>query len=88
MRKNLESKERRAKIDFSAVMARVQGVIKTIEPHDSVERFTSLGVEVELGDAVIESPYSVKVNDRTITTRSIILATGARPFVPPIPGLR
>ena len=45
------------KIDFSAVMARVQGVIKTIEPHDSVERFTSLGVEVELGDAVIESPY-------------------------------
>jgi len=75
------------KVDFSAVMSRVQGVIKTIEPHDSVERFTSLGVEVELGDAVIESPYSVKVNDRTITTRSIILATGARPFVPPIPGL-
>ncbi|MDE0982951.1 MAG: FAD-dependent oxidoreductase, partial [Gammaproteobacteria bacterium] len=75
------------KVDFSAVMARVQGVIKTIEPHDSIERFTSLGVEVELGDAVIESPYSVKVNDRTITTRSIIIATGARPFVPPIPGL-
>ena len=75
------------KVNFSEVMARVQGVIKTIEPHDSVERFTSLGVEVELGDAVIESPYSVKVNDRTITTRSIILATGARPFVPPIPGL-
>lgn len=74
-------------VNFSEVMARVQGVIKTIEPHDSVERFTSLGVEVELGDAVIESPYSVKVNDRTITTRSIILATGARPFVPPIPGL-
>lgn len=75
------------KVNFSEVMARVQGVIKTIEPHDSVERFTSLGVEVELGDAFIESPYSVKVNDRTITTRSIILATGARPFVPPIPGL-
>ena len=75
------------KVNFSAVMARVQGVIKTIEPHDSIERFTSLGVEVELGDAVIESPYSVKVNDRTITTRSIIIATGARPFVPPIPGL-
>ena len=75
------------KIDFSAVMARVQEVIKTIEPHDSIERFTSLGVEVELGDAVIESPYSVKVNGRKITTRSIILATGAQPFVPPIPGL-
>ena len=68
-------------------MTRVRGVIKTIEPHDSVERFTSLGVEVELGDAVIESPYSVKVNGRIITTRSIILATGARPFVPSIPGL-
>lgn len=75
------------KVNFSEVMARVQGVIKTIEPHDSVERFTSLGVEVELGDAVIESPYSVRVNDRSIKTRSIILATGARPLVPPIPGL-
>lgn len=75
------------KVNFSDVMTRVRGVIKTIEPHDSVERFTSLGVEVELGDAVIESPYSVKVNGRIITTRSIILATGARPFVPSIPGL-
>jgi pyruvate/2-oxoglutarate dehydrogenase complex dihydrolipoamide dehydrogenase (E3) component/uncharacterized membrane protein YdjX (TVP38/TMEM64 family) len=75
------------KVNFAEVMARVQGVIKTIEPHDSVERFTSLGVEVELGDAYIESPYSVRVNDRTITTRSIILASGARPLVPPIPGL-
>jgi len=75
------------KVNFPDVMARVHGVIKTIEPHDSVERFTSLGVEVELGDAVIESPYSVKVNGRIITTRSIILATGARPFVPSIPGL-
>jgi dihydrolipoamide dehydrogenase len=74
-------------VNFSAVMARVQNVIKIIEPHDSVERFTSLGVEVELGDAIIESPYTVVVNNRRITTRSIILATGARPLVPPIPGL-
>ena len=74
-------------VNFPAVMARVQNVIKTIEPHDSVERFTSLGVEVELGDAIIESPYTVVVNNRRITTRSIILATGARPLVPPIPGL-
>lgn len=73
--------------NFSAVMQRVQEVIKTIEPHDSVERFTSLGVEVELGDAVIESPYTVTVNNRRINTRAIILATGARPLVPPIPGL-
>ncbi len=74
-------------VNFAAVMERVHGVIKTIEPHDSVERFTSLGVEVELGEAVIESPYSVRVNDRTITTRSIIIASGARPLAPPIPGL-
>lgn len=77
----------KGEVNFAAVMARVQGVIKTIEPHDSVERFTSLGVEVELGDAVIESPYVVTVNDRRITTRSIIVATGSRPLVPPIPGL-
>ena len=77
----------KGEVNFAAVMARVQGVIKTIEPHDSVERFTSLGVEVELGDAVIESPYVVTVNERRITTRSIIVATGARPLVPPIPGL-
>jgi len=77
----------KGEVNFAAVMARVQGVIKIIEPHDSVERFTSLGVEVELGDAVIESPYVVTVNDRRITTRSIIVATGARPLVPPIPGL-
>jgi pyruvate/2-oxoglutarate dehydrogenase complex dihydrolipoamide dehydrogenase (E3) component/uncharacterized membrane protein YdjX (TVP38/TMEM64 family) len=77
----------KGEVNFAAVMARVQGVIKTIEPHDSVERFTSLGVEVELGDAVIESPYVVTVNDRRITTRSIIVATGARPLVPAIPGL-
>ncbi len=81
----IESAEGR--VNFPAVMARVQDVIKTIEPHDSVERFTSLGVEVELGDAVIESPYTVSVNNRRIHTRSIILATGARPLVPPIPGL-
>lgn len=74
-------------VNFPKVMERVQGVIKTIEPHDSVERFTSLGVEVELGDAFIESPYKVRVNDRVITTRSIILSSGARPLVPPIPGL-
>lgn len=76
-----------ASLNFSAVMERVQGVIKAIEPHDSVERFTSLGVECVMGDAEIISPYEVKVNGRTIVTRSIILATGARPLVPPIPGL-
>jgi len=75
------------KVNFSKVMERVQSVIKTIEPHDSVERFTSLGVDCEIGEAKIVSPYTVSVNGRTINTRAIVLATGARPFVPPIPGL-
>ena len=74
-------------VDFGAVMNRVQGIIRAIEPHDSVERFTSLGVECEIGEARIVSPYQVEVNGRTINTRSIIIATGARPLVPPIPGL-
>lgn len=74
-------------VNFAAVMQRVQNVITTIEPHDSVERFTSLGVECIQGDATVESPYCVSVNGRRITTRSIVLASGARPFVPPIPGL-
>jgi dihydrolipoamide dehydrogenase len=74
-------------VDFAAVMGRVQDVISAIAPHDSVERFTSLGVECIMGDANIKSPYEVEVNGRTIVTRSIIVATGARPRVPPIPGL-
>jgi len=74
-------------VDFPAVMERVQGVIKAIEPHDSVERFTSLGVDCEIGEAKILNPFQVEVNGRVINTRSIIIATGARPLVPPIPGL-
>lgn len=77
-----------ATVDFAAVMERIHKIIKTIEPHDSVERFTSLGVECIQGNAKILSPYQVKVNDRIINTRSIILATGARPFIPELPGLQ
>jgi pyruvate/2-oxoglutarate dehydrogenase complex dihydrolipoamide dehydrogenase (E3) component len=62
----------------------VQRIIKTIEPHDSVERFEGLGVNVAIGEARILSPWSVEVNGQVLTTRSIIIATGARPFVPPI----
>ncbi len=76
-----------AEFDFSDVMERVQNVVKQVEPHDSVARYTSLGVDVIEGEAKIISPYSVEVNGETLTTRSIIVATGARPFVPPIPGL-
>jgi len=76
-----------ARVNFPAVMDRVRSVIKAIEPHDSVERYTSLGVECLQGEAKIKSPWEVKVGDRLITTRSIVVATGARPLVPAIPGL-
>lgn len=72
---------------FKKVMQRVQDVIKAIEPHDSVERFTELGVECVQGVGEILDPNTVKVGDRVITTKSIIISTGARPFVPPINGL-
>ncbi len=75
------------KVNFSKVMQRIHKVIDTIEPHDSVERYTKLGVECVQGEAKILSPYEVKVGDRIITTKNIIIASGARPFVPPIPGL-
>ncbi len=74
-------------VSFPEVMARVQRVIRAIEPHDSVDRYTALGVEVLQGHARIVSPWEVEVNGQCITTRSIVIATGARPFVPPIPGL-
>lgn len=73
--------------DFSRVMERVHDTIKTIEPHDSVERYTRLGVECLAGRARIVSPWEVEVNGTILTTRSIIIATGARPMVPELPGL-
>lgn len=77
---------------FRKVMARVHDVIRTVAPHDSVERFTGLGVEVLQGYARITDPWTVeiKLNDgetQVLTTRSIIIATGAFPFIPPLPGL-
>jgi dihydrolipoamide dehydrogenase len=80
-------KKGRIDIDFAKVMDRVQSVVKQVEPHDSIERYTGLGVECISGAATITSPYTVEVNGRVLTTRSIIIATGASPFVPPIPGL-
>jgi len=77
----------RADVDFPAVMERVQSVIKAIEPHDSVERFTSLGVDCVMGEARITSPWTVEVNGKVINTRAIIVATGARPLIPEIPGI-
>jgi pyruvate/2-oxoglutarate dehydrogenase complex dihydrolipoamide dehydrogenase (E3) component len=68
-------------------MQRVQRVIEKIEPHDSVERYTGLGVDVIKGEARVVSPWSVEVNGQTINTKNIIIATGAQPFVPPIEGI-
>ncbi|MBA1443951.1 MAG: FAD-dependent oxidoreductase [Chromatiales bacterium] len=75
------------KYDFAQIMERVQKVVGEVEPHDSVERYSELGVDVIQGEAKITSPYEVEVDGRKITTRGIVIATGARPFVPPIPGL-
>jgi pyruvate/2-oxoglutarate dehydrogenase complex dihydrolipoamide dehydrogenase (E3) component/uncharacterized membrane protein YdjX (TVP38/TMEM64 family) len=81
-----------AEVDFAEVMERVQRVIREIEPHDSVARYTALGVECIGGTARILSPWRVQVTltngtERTLTTRSIVIAAGGRPFVPPVPGL-
>ena len=82
--------------DFAAIMERVQSVIRQIEPHDSAERYSGLGVDVVQGTAKIVSPWEVEItgedgskegNTRRLATRSIVIAAGARPFVPPIPGI-
>jgi pyruvate/2-oxoglutarate dehydrogenase complex dihydrolipoamide dehydrogenase (E3) component/uncharacterized membrane protein YdjX (TVP38/TMEM64 family) len=80
-------------VDFSAVMQRVHQVIQTIEPHDSIERYTSLGVEVLQGHARITSPWTVAVrlpdgSEQTLSTRNIVIAAGASPLIPEIEGLK
>jgi dihydrolipoamide dehydrogenase len=77
----------KAEYDFKKIMDRVHNVIKKIEPHDSVERYTDLGVECIKGKAKIISPYEVEVNGNVLTGKNIIVATGASPFVPDIKGL-
>jgi len=79
-------------VNFKAVMERVHGVIATIAPADSVERYTKLGVDVRLGHAMIVDPWTVEITGangvkQRLTTRSIVIAAGAEPFVPDIPGL-
>jgi pyruvate/2-oxoglutarate dehydrogenase complex dihydrolipoamide dehydrogenase (E3) component/uncharacterized membrane protein YdjX (TVP38/TMEM64 family) len=76
-----------AEFDFADIMERVQRVVRTVEPHDSVERYASLGVECIRGEARITSPWTVEVDGRVLTTRAIVIAAGARPIVPPIPGI-
>ena len=79
-------------LDFAQVMERVARVVKAVEPHDSVERYASLGVDVQIGTAKILDPWHVQITHddgrvQVLSTRSIVIATGARPFVPPLPGL-
>ncbi|MGV3498394.1 MAG: FAD-dependent oxidoreductase [Hydrogenophaga sp.] len=79
-------------LSFRAVMQRVRDVIRDIEPHDSVERYTGLGVEVLQGHARLVDPWTVEIalnggGTQRLTAHSIVLATGARPFVPPLPGI-
>lgn len=76
-----------ATVNFSKVMNRIDAVIKKIEPHDSIQRYEDLGVECIQGEAEIISPYEVKSGNRILTTRNIVIATGARPIIPNIPGL-
>lgn len=75
------------KFNFSEVMERVQRVVKEVEPHDSVDRYESLGVECIRGEATILSPWKIRVGTRTITTQNIVIATGAGPAIPNIPGI-
>lgn len=80
------------RFSFRQVMARVHAVIADVAPHDSVERYTALGVDIVAGYARIVDPWTVEIkgNDgstQRLTTRAIVIAAGARPFVPPLPGL-
>lgn len=74
-------------VDFPAVMERVQSAIRQIQPKDSVERYSSLGVNCISGKARLVDPWTVEVNGQKRTARSIILATGGSPAVPPIQGI-
>jgi pyruvate/2-oxoglutarate dehydrogenase complex dihydrolipoamide dehydrogenase (E3) component/uncharacterized membrane protein YdjX (TVP38/TMEM64 family) len=78
--------------EFAQVMERVQRVVKDVEPHDSAARYGALGVDVVEGSARVMSPWEVQIthadgSQKVLTTRSIVVAAGARPFVPPIPGI-
>ena len=92
---SLGVREASTTVEFSDVMARIKRIVAAIAPHDSIARYTKLGVEVLQGRATIVSPWSVRIESAantatlttTLTTRAIIIAAGAAPYVPPIPGL-
>ena len=74
-------------VDFNQVFEGIAQVIKAVEPHDSIERYEGLGVNCLTGTAKIISPYEVALDGKIITTKNIVISTGARPFIPPIKGL-
>jgi pyruvate/2-oxoglutarate dehydrogenase complex dihydrolipoamide dehydrogenase (E3) component len=79
-------------LDFAATMQRVADTVRAIEPHDSVARYSGLGVDVQIGRAKILDPWHVQITAadgalQTLSTRAIVIATGAEPFVPPLPGI-
>ena len=76
-----------ADFDFADIMQRVHEVIAAIAPHDSVERYTKLGVDCIKGTAKLVSPWEVEVDGRRLSARAIVVATGSKPVVPGIPGL-
>ncbi|MEQ8207331.1 MAG: FAD-dependent oxidoreductase, partial [Woeseia sp.] len=84
--KKLGISKMEADFDFADVMQRVHDVIGEIAPHDSVERYTQLGVDCIAGEAKVISPWEVEVGERRLSARSIVVATGSRPVVPPIDG--
>jgi pyruvate/2-oxoglutarate dehydrogenase complex dihydrolipoamide dehydrogenase (E3) component/uncharacterized membrane protein YdjX (TVP38/TMEM64 family) len=74
-------------VDFARVMGHVHQAIAGVEPHDSVERYTQLGVDVHQAHARLKTPWEVAVGGQTLSARHIVIATGARPNVPPLPGI-
>lgn len=75
-------------IDFAKIIRHIEQVIATIEPHDSPARFESLGVEVLFGTGEFINRHSFVVNGRILSARAFVIATGSRPLIPPIEGLK
>lgn len=74
-------------VDFRPVADRIRSVIETIQPHDSPERFRSLGAEVEFGEAAFTDPHTLRIGGKTVTARKFVLAAGSSPSAPPFPGM-
>ncbi len=85
--KDFGFKDASYQFDFKDTMKRVNSIVKAIEPHDSMERYTKLGVECFQDNAEIIDPWHVKIGDKVVSTKNIVLGTGAEPFVPPIKGI-